>query len=71
MQPTAAPCREREILESRYRADFKVYREAFHKLDSCPPGDFNVVYEGGERARVAFENARARLNSHIAAHGCG
>jgi hypothetical protein len=71
MQPEAAACPQRDSLKARFHADFKVYREAVHQLDLCQPGDFNQVYEDAERARLAFENARAALNSHIAEHGCG
>jgi hypothetical protein len=71
MQPAPARCPEREILEARYHADVRVYLGAAYRLDSCPRGDFDVVYEDAERARLAFENARARLNQHIAEHGCG
>jgi hypothetical protein len=71
MQPAPARCPEREILEARYHADVRVYLDAVYRLDSCPREDFNVVWEDAERARVAFENARAALNKHIGEHGCG
>jgi hypothetical protein len=71
MQPAPARCREREILEARYHADVRVYLNAAYRLDSCSREDFDVVYEDAERAKLAFENARARLNQHIAEHGCG
>jgi hypothetical protein len=71
MQPAAAPCREREILEARFHADVRVYCDAVNRLDRCSPKDFSQVYEDAERAREAFENARIRLNRHIAEHECG
>jgi hypothetical protein len=71
MQPAVAPCPERKILEARFHADVRVYCDAVYRLDSCPREDFNVVWEDAERARTAFENARAALNKHIAEHGCG
>ena len=71
MQPAAAPCREHEILRSRYRADLKVYIDATARLEPCPSEDFERAFKHAERARVAFENARDALNSHIAEHGCG
>ena len=71
MQPETAVCHERDSLKARLNADFKVYRDAVHQLDLCQPGDFNLVYEDAERARLAFENARIALNHHIAEHGCG
>jgi hypothetical protein len=71
MQPKPEVCPERAILESRFHADVRVYRDAIDRLDACPPKDFEVVYEAAERARLAFENARFALNRHIAEHGCG
>jgi hypothetical protein len=71
MQPKDGVCHERDTLKERFHADFKVYREAVHQLDLCQPADFNQVYEEAERARLAFEAARAALKSHLAEHGCG
>jgi hypothetical protein len=71
MQPAVAPCPERKILEARYHADVRVYWDAVYRLDSCPREDFDVTYEDAERARLAFEKARAALNRHRAEHGCG
>src|SRR5581483_1125419 len=34
MQPAPAKCRERTVLEGRYRADFKVYVAAVRSLES-------------------------------------
>jgi hypothetical protein len=71
MQPAPARCPEREILEARFHADLRVYCDAVNRLDSCSCEDFNVTYEAAERASLAFENACAALNKHIAEHGCG
>jgi hypothetical protein len=71
MQPAIARYREFEILESRFHADVRVYVDATKRLDAYPPEDFKVVYEAAERAREAFENARAALNKHMAEHRCG
>jgi hypothetical protein len=76
MQPAAAGCPEREILEARFQADVRVYHDAINRLHDAintldfSSEDFNVVYEDAERARAAFENARAKLNTHIGEHGC-
>jgi hypothetical protein len=40
-------------------------------LDTCQPEDFDRIHEDAEHARVAFEKARAKLDSHIEEHGCG
>jgi hypothetical protein len=70
MQAAPARCREQQILRDRYRADLKVYIDATARLGPCASQDFERAFKHAERARVAFENARSALNSHISNHGC-
>jgi len=53
------------------RADLRVYRQAVVALELEPsPEEFPVVHKNMERARLAYEAARATLEAHIAIHGC-
>jgi hypothetical protein len=63
-------CEEQRILSARYHADLKVYIEAATSLDSAVGEEFQASWENAERARVAFEDARALLLKHQAEHGC-
>lgn len=76
MQPVAAPCPERKILEGRLRADAKVYADAVRRLDEATESgrsreEFDRTWKDAEGARMAFERARVALNHHVSAHGCG
>jgi hypothetical protein len=52
-------------------ADLRVYSQAVATLESeVEGGDFPVVHKNAERARLAYEAARATLEAHIAIHGC-
>jgi len=73
MQPRKVPeqCHDRQILHERMRADLRVYREAIVALELNPaPEDYPMVQKNAERARAAYEAARANLEAHIAVHGC-
>jgi hypothetical protein len=59
MQPAAASYRERQVLESRFHADVRVYCDAVQKLESCPAKDFKLIYEAAERPTLAVEKARS------------
>jgi hypothetical protein len=53
------------------RADLRVYRQAVVALELEPaPEYFPTVHKNAERARLAYEAARATLEAHIAIHGC-
>jgi hypothetical protein len=69
VQP-AASCMERDILRGRYRADLRVYIDAASRLEKASQEDFDIIYDEAERARTAWEQARERLNTHLAEHGC-
>ena len=71
MQHASAPCRDREILDSRYRADLEAYCDAVAKLESCAPHQSESAQAESEQARLALERARTALQSHVLAHGCG
>jgi hypothetical protein len=72
MQATeAAPCKTRDILKARLRADLKVYADATAALQRNVGNDFEKAHLRGESARRAYEVARKKLNEHIASHGCG
>jgi hypothetical protein len=63
-------CEEQRILSARYHADLKVYIESATSLDAAVGDEFQAAWENAERARVAFENARAALLRHQAEHKC-
>jgi len=67
----AEPCKDRQILHDRMRADLRVYRQSVVALELEPaPEEFPRVHRDAERARLAYEAARATLDAHIAVHGC-
>jgi hypothetical protein len=70
MTTAKSPCKERAILISRYHADLMVYIQATHLISNSDGANFQKRYEHAEHARIAFEEARSRLDEHIAAHGC-
>jgi hypothetical protein len=51
-------------------SNLEVYCDAVAQLEQRDGTPFEAVYERSERARKALEDARARLNEHIAEHGC-
>ena len=60
---------------SRMRSDIKVYRQAIAALEACvlhaePWNSFDRAVQRAEGARRAFQAARARLERHLAQHGC-
>ena len=68
---SSEPCQDRQILNDRMRADLTVYRQAVVALESEAGEErFPVVHKNAERARLAYEAARATLEAHIAIHGC-
>jgi len=71
MQSESQSCREREILEGRHQADFRIYLDAVGRLERSLGEEFDRAYRYAERARIAFEESRLALHDHIAAHGCG
>ena len=64
------PCKDREILKGRLRADLKIYMECVAKLNVSLGADFQKTHERAEHARLAYEGARDLLNKHIASHSC-
>jgi len=72
MVPTEnPPCKAREILKARVRADLKVYGDAVNTLQRSMGRDFKKAHANAERARLAFETASKKLADHVASHGCG
>jgi hypothetical protein len=66
-----ANCSDLTVLLNRMHTDLEVYCEAVAELSHIGGArTLNVAYERSERARIAFEAARDRLNAHIAQHGC-
>ena len=72
-------CKTGLMLKARVRADLKVYGDAIAVLQKYSiaalsalegPGSFKKGQELAERARLAYQVSRQRLNDHIAAHGC-
>jgi len=74
-------CKDREILKARMRADMKVYAQAIAVLQQRSISALNALRKDtragfqkaqrlAEHARLAYEDSRAKLNKHIAAHGC-
>jgi hypothetical protein len=71
MQPAQAQCQERQVLEGRYRADFKVYLAAVGSLEHpLTKQEFHEIYQNAELAKRAFKKARETLDAHITSHGC-
>lgn len=68
--PRVEHCETLTILMARMHSDLEVYCEAVAQLSKRDGTPFDAVYERSERARIGFENARARLKEHIAEHGC-
>ena len=59
------------MLKDQMRNALKDYRQAVVALDLETRGqEFSVVHKNAERARLAYEAARATLETHIAGHGC-
>ena len=68
--PRVDHCETLTILMSRMHSDLQVYCEAVARLSHRDGTPFDIVYERSERARLALEEARARLNAHVAEHKC-
>jgi hypothetical protein len=70
----APPCKNREILKDRMRADLRVYRDAVAALEAASlestAKTFDKAVKNAGIAQRAFQAARERLNQHTAAHGC-
>ena len=72
MQNTEAlPCKTREILKSRLRADLKVYADAIALLQQSMGKNFEKAHLRVESARRAYQTARKKFNDHVETHGCG
>ena len=71
MQPQAAPCWEREALESLFRADIRLYLDPAERLGPASAADFSVLYEAAASARLEVQNSLLALKTHILEHGCG
>ena len=69
MQPVG--CRERQRLESRFRADVRLYLALVNRLDPDSAKDFDAFYEAVANARLEVRDSLSALNAHIAEHGCG
>jgi hypothetical protein len=63
-------CRDREILAHRYHADLRVYAVAAQSLVPAVGANFSDALRRAQRARLAFEKARDKLNKHIREHDC-
>jgi len=63
-------CRDRAMLAARYHADLRIYSEAEQSLERAIGANFSKALERADRARVAFEKARDRLNTHMGRHHC-
>jgi hypothetical protein len=73
MHPSEAaePCKDRQMLQDRMRADLRIYRQAVVALELEAGGQhFSAVHKNAERARLAYEASRATLDTHISVHSC-
>ena len=72
MQPGRQPivCKDREILKDRLLSDLAVYVQALTQLELSVGAGFDEAYNRAKIAETAFEQARQRLNAHLATHGC-
>jgi hypothetical protein len=68
--PSEAGCKERWVLNERYRADLRVYIDATASLDGLNGKNFEAAYKRAERAKAMFEKSRIALQEHITEHGC-
>ena len=68
--PRVEQCETLIILMARMHSDLEVYCDAVARLGQRDGTPFETIYERSEQARKALENARVRLNEHIAEHGC-
>jgi hypothetical protein len=71
MQAEQVPsCKNRQILQSRLRADVKVYADAISALQQSMGKGFEKAHLRVESARRAYQVARKKLTDHIETHGC-
>jgi hypothetical protein len=79
MQPAPKrerPCKTKTMLESRLHADVRVYMIAVQAIEAIAlrivghEAKFRKAVHDVHVSREAFIDARAKLNRHIASHGC-
>ena len=64
------PCKTREILKARLRADLKVYADSIAVLQRSLGKTFEKAHLRVESARRAYQVARTKLSNHSVTHGC-
>jgi hypothetical protein len=70
MAAAEAPCKELDLLKRKYRSHMQAYKDAFLRLQELQGPDFKAAYQEAEQCRIAFEEARNQVRSHVLAHGC-
>lgn len=72
-------CEERKDLKALARSDLTAYGDAVvalqrHSIDALSAldelGDFEKAQKLAERAMLAYQVSRQKLEKHIAGHGC-
>jgi len=76
-----ARCKTEEMLNSRVRAQLKVYADAIavlqqHSMAALAALDdtregFQKAHKLAEHARLAYQMSRRQLDLHVVTHGCG
>ena len=64
------PCKSREILKARLRADLKVYADAIAALQQNMGKNFEKFHQRAESSRRIYQAARDKFNEHVESHGC-
>ena len=71
MQPKQSPdCKTNEMLKARMRADLRVYRDAVDALEEHTGKGFEKAHKLAEIARIAYQAARDRFETHVSSHRC-
>ena len=66
----AKVCNERESLTEQFRSALRNYIDAVKALDGISLAEFERFYQVAQDTFAQFAAARARLNYHLASHGC-
>jgi hypothetical protein len=71
MQPKEVlECKTHQILKMRMRADLRVYQDAVDLLEANTGAGLEKAQKLAEAAKIAFEAARIRFNTHVSSHKC-
>lgn len=63
-------CQDLDMLAAQYDAELEAYSAAGRYAAHAVGTDLSEAFKRADRARLAFENARDRMNQHIRSHHC-